>query len=223
METGFLYIDKPAGISSFKVIDILRKITGIKRIGHAGTLDPFATGLLIVAVGRESTKLLTRWLKTDKEYEAVMKLGYDSTTGDTEGDLTLVDNVITPTEQELKDVMNLFKGEIEQIPPQFSALKVNGVKAYHLARQGIKVDLKSRTVNIYEIDLLKYNYPQVSFKVKVSCGTYIRTLAQDIGKTLKVGGYLIQLRRIKVDNVSIDQAVKINEITSENWQNFLKN
>src|SRR5690606_30827502 len=151
MKSGFLYIDKPAGMSSFGVIRKVRGITGVKRVGHAGTLDPFATGLLIVAVGRDYTKQLTQWLKQDKTYEATLMLGATSTTGDPEGELTMREDVHAPSVERIQAVLAAHTGELQQVPPAHSAIRVNGKRAYELARKGKEVVLAPRTVTVHEI------------------------------------------------------------------------
>ena len=221
MNSGFLYINKPAGITSHGVISRLRKITGEKRIGHAGTLDPFATGLLIVAVTRDYTKLLDQWLKKDKSYRATLTLGYESTTGDPEGDLTPISNK-KPSESEIKVVLERFTGKIEQIPPKYSAIKINGKRAYELARKGEEVTIQPREVTIYSIELIRYNYPNLEISVSVSSGTYIRTLGEDIGKKLETGAYLIQLERTSIDHVKLEEAVELDDLNEGNWRGVLR-
>lgn len=223
METGFLYINKPAGVSSFWMVGQIRKITGIKRVGHAGTLDPFATGLLIIAVGRESTKQLGQFLKKDKVYRAILKLGYMSSTGDTEGEITEVDLSRQPSLIEIKKVLELFTSNIEQMPPQYSALKIGGVPAYKLARRGEKVELKKRSIVIHDLRILSYTYPRLEIEASVSSGTYVRVLAEDIGKALGVGAYLTGLERTSIDGAHLKDAVSLDQLSEDNWQDFLHN
>lgn len=210
MENKIIFIDKPAGISSFGVVaKIRRKLKtefGHKvKVGHTGTLDPFATGLLILLSGK-MTKKSNEFLKQDKEYTATLKLGYTSTTGDPEGEITKYDGKIL---KNLSDVLNSFIGEIIQTPPKFSAIKINGQRAYKLARKNKDFEIPSRKVKIYSIDILSYNYPYLKIKTKVSSGTYIRTLAEDIGKKLGTGAYLTELRRTKIGNYSVEDAEKL--------------
>jgi tRNA pseudouridine55 synthase len=203
-------INKPVGITSHDVVDQVRRITGIKRVGHAGTLDPLASGVLVVAITRESTRELGEWLKKDKEYEAGIRLGMTSTTDDEEGEKTLIP-IEAPSLETLQMIVSRFVGEIEQEPPQFSAIKVGGRAAYKSARQGKVIALGARTVTIYEIEILEYHWPFLSLKVRCGSGVYIRSLGRDIGKALGSGGYLTSLVRTKVGESSLDQALTIDQ------------
>lgn len=218
---GFLLINKPPGMTSHDVVDKLRQITGIKKIGHAGTLDPFASGLLILGISREATKRLSKFLKLDKEYIATLKLGAESDTFDREGKITEKKVKRIPTLEEVKEILKSFLGEIEQIPPAFSAKKIRGKKAYELARKGVEVKLKPERVKIYQISVLDYKFPFLKIKVNCSSGTYIRSLASDIGKKLKCGAYLEDLVRTKIGKFSLEDAVSLEKINHENWRNFL--
>ncbi len=180
------------------------------KVGHAGTLDPLATGLLIVLVGA-ATKRQDSYMKQDKIYEVEAMLGKTSTTGDEEGEKTEVSDV-KPTLEIVTEALQSFVGNISQIPPIFSAIKVDGQRAYKLARAGKPVKMKSRNVTIYSIDNITYNYPVVTFTVKVSSGTYIRTLVADIGDRLSTGAYMSNLRRTQIGSASIDEAVPIDDI-----------
>ncbi|MDO4611248.1 MAG: tRNA pseudouridine(55) synthase TruB [Candidatus Saccharibacteria bacterium] len=209
-EDNIILVDKPAGISSFGVVAKVRgalksKFNKKVKIGHTGTLDPFATGLLILLSGK-MTKKSDEFLKKDKEYEATIKLGETSTTGDPEGEVAKINDKI-PTESEVKECLNFFLGEIEQTVPKFSAVKINGRRAYDLARKGANFETPTRKVKIYDIELLEYNYPTLKIKTKVSSGTYIRTLGEDIGKKLETGAYLTALRRLKIDNFDVKDAI----------------
>lgn len=218
---GFILIDKPSGITSHDVVDFLRKITGIKKIGHGGTLDPIATGLLILGIGKKATKKLKDIQKLDKEYIATIKLGATSNTFDREGKIEEKKIEKIPDIKELEKVLKNFVGEIEQIPPLFSAKKISGKKAYELARKGIKINLRPKRVKIYGIEILDYSFPYLKLKISCSCGTYIRSLANDIGEKLKCGGYIEELKRTKVGNFSINEAQKLQKLTPKNWQSFL--
>lgn len=220
--SGFILINKPSGMTSHDVVDKLRKITGIKKIGHAGTLDPFATGLLILGISRKATKKLSQFLKLDKEYIATLRLGAESDTFDKEGKIIEEKVEKIPSINEVKKALNSFIGEIEQIPPIFSAKKIKGKKACDLARRGKKVELKPQKVKIYEISLIKYEFPFLKIKVKCSSGTYIRTLASDIGKKLGCGAYLENLKRTKIGPFSLKEAVSLSELNSNNWKSYLK-
>lgn len=214
MDKNILLIDKEKRWTSFDVVARIRKITGEKRVGHTGTLDPFATGLLIVLVGKEATKRQIELMKMDKEYIAVLELGKTSTTGDPEG--KIIKSKIKKKEPkitEIKLVLSNFLGEIDQIPPAYSAIKIEGKKAYELARKGIEPKLKPRKVVIHSIEVLDYRWPFLRIKVRCGSGTYIRSLASDIGKALGVGAYLRDLRRTKIGKFDVKEAKKISQIS----------
>ncbi len=205
--------DKPAGISSFGVVARVRRQlseqAGRKiKVGHTGTLDPFATGLMILLSGT-FTRRAGEFSKLDKVYEATIRLGATSSTGDPEGEITeqLVQDI--PSVQQVKQTIKTFLGKITQTPPVFSAIKINGQRAYKLARAGQAVEMPSREVEIYSIELLSYEYPHIKIRAHVSSGTYIRTLAQDIGDLLGTGAYVTELRRVKVGQYDIKDAVTI--------------
>lgn len=211
-EDDILFIDKPAGITSFGVVARVRRRLSEQlgkkaKVGHTGTLDPFATGLMIILTGKECRNA-TQYSKLDKEYEATIRLGQTSTTGDPEGELTTIFGD-QPTLTEVQEALTQFEGDITQRPPQFSAIKINGRRAYELARKGEVVEMPERTISIYSLQLLEYTYPDIRIRVHVSSGTYIRTLAEDIGKALRTGAYCAELRRTKVGKWDIDQAVPI--------------
>ena len=208
-EDGVLLVDKPAGWTSFDVVAKIRaqiraeyRARGEKptkrqlKVGHAGTLDPFATGLLAILLG-DATKKAGEFLKLDKVYEATFQLGQTSTTGDPEGEITDVSPYV-PTEEEVRQTLAQFVGEITQTPPVYSAIKINGQRAYKLAREGKTVAMPARTVIVHAIELLDYAYPTLSIRVHVGSGTYIRTLGEDIGTALKTGAYCRQLRRTRI-------------------------
>lgn len=209
--SGILLVDKPTGITSFDCIRLLRKQLGIKKIGHAGTLDPMATGLMIFLVG-SSTKLATSFLKLDKSYDAEITLGANSSTGDKEGEFTEVSDD-TPSMDEVMTALGKFKGVIKQTPPAYSAIKIGGKPAYKRARAGEQVEIPEREVNIYSLKLISYEYPVIRVSTHVSSGTYIRTLAQDIGKELSTGAYLSDLRRTTIGNYSIERAKSLEDVT----------
>lgn len=183
------------------------------RVGHSGTLDPFATGLLIILVG-DATKKQAEFMKLDKEYEATLQLGYTSTTGDPEGTIMKMSNVKTqmPNEAQINKILRKFKGEQKQIPPKYSAIKIKGKKAYELARKGEDFELKPRTIILYGMEVLDYQFPELHLKIRCSSGTYIRTLAEDIGKALGTGAYLTALRRTKIGDFDIKDAKNINDV-----------
>jgi tRNA pseudouridine55 synthase len=219
---GFLLIDKPAGMTSHDVIDRLRRITGIRRIGHAGTLDPFATGLLLVGIGRSATKEMQNLVGLDKEYEAVFVLGARSDTDDVEGEIERLqvtgDRLQT---QEIKKVMKKFVGEIEQIPPSYSAIKVKGKKMYEAARAGKPIEAKPRQVRIDSFELVDYDWPELRTIIRCGSGTYIRALARDLGNMLGVGGYVKELRRTKVGPFLISDTKTLEKLEHDIWPNFL--
>ncbi len=224
MNSGFLLIDKPTDWTSHDVVGYLRRVTGIKKIGHAGTLDPFATGLLIVAIGRESTKRIDEFKNLNKTYETTIRFGATSDTHDKTGTLTPDDPATQmPSENEIKDVLQQFIGKQQQIPPMYSAKKVQGKKLYELARKGIEIERQPNNIEIYNIELLTYNEDSIDIRCEVSVGTYIRTLAYDIGHKLGVGAYCQELRRTHIGDFSVDQAIGPKDITEKNWQSQIFN
>lgn len=219
VQNGVMLVDKPAGWTSFDVCAKIRgqikaqyREKGIKptkrqlRVGHAGTLDPFATGLLIILLG-DATKKAGEFLKLDKVYEATITLGKESTTGDPEGEITeTAPTSQVPVLQEVEQVLARFVGEIQQRPPTYSAVKINGQRAYKLARDGKEVEIPLRTVTIYSIEVIDYNYPELKIRTHVGSGTYIRSLAIDIGKALGTGAYCSQLRRTQIAGWQVSDA-----------------
>jgi tRNA pseudouridine55 synthase len=214
---GILLVDKQAGWTSFDVVNYVRKAvaqtSGKKpkqvKAGHSGTLDPFATGLLILLIGKDYTRRAGEFSKLDKTYEVTMELGQISSTGDPEGQLTRIAGAKQPPSQQIAKVLQKFIGEIKQVPPAYSAIKVDGQRAYKLARAGKAVELKPRKVRVESLELREYNYPAVKFIANVSSGTYIRSLVEDIGKELGTGAYTSGLRRTRVGNFSLDKASSI--------------
>jgi len=209
---GFFLIDKEKGMTSFDVVRDVRRATGEKRVGHAGTLDPLATGLLLVAVG-EATKLLEYFVGCDKEYEVRAKFGFVSDTFDAEGRVSEANPGVVLKKEEVEFVIgNSFIGEIEQVPPKYSALKIEGKKAYELARGGKEFEMKSRKVKIDAFDVLNFDWPFVDFRVKCGSGTYIRSLVHDLGQLLGCGAYVEELRRTVVGNFSVMDSAKTNAV-----------
>ena len=211
---GMILIDKPANMTSFGVVArVRRKLTekaGKKvKVGHTGTLDPFATGLMILLVGK-ACKQAGKFSKLDKTYEATIVLGETSTTGDPEGEISHASRVV-PTEEDIKKALKHFTGFIMQTPPAFSAIKIDGQRAYKLARDGKKVDMPQREVTIYKLELVDYTYPKLKIRTHVSSGTYIRTLVEDIGKVLKTGAYCQELRRTTVGEWQVNEAVTLED------------
>ena len=219
---GFINIDKPKGMTSHDVVAVLRRITKIKQIGHTGTLDPFATGVLPICIGK-ATRLI-EYLADNKAYIATIQFGSNTDTYDIEGGVTQIfDKKVTQVE--LENVLPYFRGEIEQVPPIYSAIKVNGKKLYEYARKGEKVEIKSRRVNIEELTLMSFDYEAqcAQLFVKCSAGTYIRSLAYDIGKILDSGAHLIALQRTKAGNFVIANTVSLEELTIEKVEQVLIN
>jgi len=226
---GFLLIDKPQGWTSFDVVNKVRGVLEAElrktndefrttkrrrlKVGHSGTLDPLATGLLILAVGK-ATKQLPELIKKDKIYEVDAIFGATSTTGDAEGEIIEQKEVKPPSKSAVEAVLSRFEGEISQIPPAFSAIKVDGQRAYKLAREGKDFKLEPRQVTIRSISDVIYDWPELSFTVDVSSGTYIRSLVEDIGKELGVGAYMSGLRRTSIGGFSISNALQITKFTS---------
>jgi len=209
---GLFAVNKPKGPSSFKIIAQLRKLTGEKRIGHAGTLDPLASGVLVVAVGRENTKKINEFVKKEKEYLVTIKFGLTSNTDDEEGEKTVVSFFREiPTVLEIENILKSFIGEIQQVPPIFSAIKINGQKAYDLARKNKSVEMKSRTVLIKDIKIEKYNWPILIIKVTCGPGVYMRALARDLGEKLGVGGYMADLVRTRVGDFTIEKSLNLEK------------
>ena len=220
---GFLNIIKPKGITSHDVVSRLRKITQIKQIGHTGTLDPFATGVLPVCIGK-ATRLI-EYLQDDKEYLAEVQFGKNTDTYDIDGQVTKVfDTKIT--EQEILEILPNFRGEISQLPPIYSAIKVNGKKLYDYARKGETVEIQPRKVNITKLELLSFDKEKQLAQIIVGCskGTYIRSLAYDIGAKLNCGAYLSALKRTKAGDFIIENAISLDDLhTKEDVLNNLIN
>ena len=240
MHDGIILIDKPAGMTSFGVVARLRRVlseqAGKKvKVGHTGTLDPFATGLMIIVAGKVCKDAM-RYTKLDKVYEATIRLGQISTTGDPEGEISAYDaddisskstvhrtdefargsgcsieRFAAPSIMRVQAVLAQFTGEIKQRPPIFSAIKINGQRAYKLARDGKEVEIPERTVQVYALELLSYNYPELKVRAHVSSGTYIRSLAVDIGVALGTGAYCQKLRRTRIADYDVAAAQQLRD------------
>ncbi len=221
MSSGFLIINKPVGPTSHDMVDRMRRITGIKKIGHAGTLDPFASGVLILAIGREATKRIQGLVKTDKEYIADLYLGTTTDTYDRTGSVLKTKEVTPPTEKEVRETLRDFQGEQKQIPPMYSAKKIKGKKLYELARQGKEVAREAVPITIHSLEILDYDFPGLKIKAKCSSGTYLRTLAYDIGEALGCGAYLQELQRTTVGDHKLERAIDPGKLTSDNWTEYL--
>jgi tRNA pseudouridine55 synthase len=217
---GLLLVDKPFGITSFDVIRQLRRITGQKKIGHAGTLDPLATGLMLLLFGT-ACKRAQDFSKLNKRYIARVHFGFESTTGDEEGIKTSVSNTV-PDVNDIKSALEQFLGDIVQIPSVYSAIKIDGKEAYKRARDGEKITMPSRTVHVYGAEVLRYEYPILEVSFMVSSGTYIRTLVEDIGRHLKVGAYLSGLVRTEVGPYDLADATCLDDIDVTKMQENIK-
>lgn len=206
---------KPVGISSFRVIAILRRVTGIKRIGHAGTLDPFAEGLLIVGIGRTATRKMGEYVKQDKEYIASLAFGTITDTDDLTGKVLESRQVREYTDEEIESALKPFRGNILQTPPRFSAIKHNGQRSYKLARKGIEPVRLPRPVTIHELETISRYNGGISIRVVCSSGTYIRSLGYDIGEQLGCGAHLTALKRVRIGEHHIDSAISLESLSSQ--------
>ena len=207
---GILLLNKPQGITSFGLVHVLRQITGVRKIGHAGTLDPFATGVMIMLIGKNYTRISQYLIISEKEYLAKVYLGKATTTYDPEGEVTHTSSYI-PSIEEVQSVLNEFQGEIEQIPPMFSAKRHKGEKLYNLARKGIHVERPPQKVTV-TTTLLNYSYPYLNLHVKCSKGTYIRSLTYDIGNKLGTHAFLENLSRESVASYKSNQCYSLDYI-----------
>lgn len=217
---GVLNIFKPKGMSSFDAVRVVKKVAGTGKVGHTGTLDPEATGVLPICIGK-ATKIIDYIMDSEKVYEVTLKLGIRTTTYDLEGEVLEERDPSHLTEEEILNAINSFKGEYSQIPPMYSALKQNGVRLYELARKGIEVERKGRLVNIDNLEDIKINNPYISMKVTCSKGTYIRSLCYDIGEKLGVFATMTQLNRAKTSVFSQEKSININELTKENINDYI--
>jgi tRNA pseudouridine55 synthase len=202
---GILLVDKNKGSTSFKLVAILRRLTKIEKIGHSGTLDPFATGLMVMLIGREFTKRSDQFLTSTKEYRATVHLGIATDTYDIDGQMT-AESLLVPTLPEIQAALHTFQGDVWQIPPMFSAKKIKGQKLYDLARKGIEIERAPVKVHL-EIELLRYEYPEVEIQVRCSKGTYIRSLAHDLGTLLGTGAHLSTLIRLRSGYFRLEDAI----------------
>lgn len=221
---GILNVDKPLGITSHDVVSQVRRVAGTRRVGHGGTLDPLASGVLVVAVG-VATRLLEYVVGQPKTYEGVVRLGQESMTYDAEGALSppepALERLGMLDSEVLERALDRFRGEIEQIPPMFSAVKREGQPLYKLARQGIEVTREARRVTIYDLTLVSWKPPDLELRVRCSAGTYIRSLAHDLGQALGTGGYLAALRRTAVGTFLASEAVQIDNLNAATFAESL--
>ncbi len=220
---GVIIINKQKNFTSHDVVNVIRKKLNIKKVGHTGTLDPNATGVLPILVGK-ATKISKYLIEHDKTYIATIKLGEKTDTGDSEGQV--IEEKLVPTDLKKEDINNAlqsFLGKQKQVPPIYSAIKINGKKLYEYAREGKEVNLEAREIEIYKIQLLEYKNSKIKFEVECSKGTYIRTLCEDIAKKLGTVGYMEELQRTKVNNFKIGDSVLLDDITLENVkENLIK-
>ncbi len=217
---GILVVDKPFGITSHDVVGRVRRMARQKRVGHAGTLDPMATGVLLVCLGR-ATRVAEYLSGSDKTYRAVIRLGVETDTYDAEGRVTAT-RPVTIGEADLRDMLVRFTGEIDQVPPMYSALKRDGQPLYKLARKGIDVERAARRVTIYNIALCAFEGPAAAIHVRCSTGTYIRSLAHDIGAALGCGAHLTELTRLASGSFTLDEAVKLEDLGSQDIAGWLR-
>ena len=215
---GVLIINKPKGYTSHDVVNVLRKKLNTKKVGHTGTLDPNATGVLPILIGT-ATKISKYLIEHEKTYIATIKLGKKTDTGDAEGKVIEENtNIKDISEEELEKVLKSFIGKQNQIPPMYSAIKVDGKKLYEYAREGIKVELKPREIEILDINLIEFNNNQIQFSVRCSKGTYIRTLCEDIAEKLGTIGYMKELQRTSVNQFNLEESISIDDLDNINVQ-----
>ena len=208
---------KPKGPTSHDIVDKVRKITGVKTVGHAGTLDPLASGVLVIGVGKDATRALGEIVQKEKEYIAKIKLGEESVTDDAEGEKTVHKVSVPPTHSEVQSVVFKFCGNIFQMTPVYSAAKIRGKPAYKYARQGRPISPGARQVEIKGIEILKYEWPYLTLRVVTGSGVYVRALARDIGRELKTGGYLFELERTRVGEFTKEKAILVGDL-AEFWK-----
>ena len=218
--TGVLNINKPAGPTSHDIVARLRRLTGLKRVGHTGTLDPFATGVLLVVLG-PATRLIQYTHALPKEYVATVTLGASSTTDDRTGNITPSQEG-EPSVDAIRAALKQFEGHIKQTPPTFSAVKIKGRKLYEHARAGESITAPPRPVTIHHIDLLNYTYPTLTLKISCSTGTYIRSLARDLGRSLNTEAYVEELQRTKIGKFTVENSVKVDALTTQNPHTYIQ-
>lgn len=222
--SGVLVVDKPVGLTSHDVVQIIRRGTGIRRAGHTGTLDPRASGVLVILVG-PAVRLSEYVSASDKRYQATIRLGASTDTYDAEGTVLSTRPVGDVTEDSFNEILQTFIGEIIQVPPPYSAVKIKGKKAYELAREGEEVTLEPRTINVYSLEILEWSPPEVVIDVYCSSGTYVRSLANDLGKALGTGAHLVGLRRTKSGRFTLRDAVQLRRLqdtfNAGEWYRFL--
>jgi tRNA pseudouridine55 synthase len=219
--SGLLLINKKEGPTSHDIINQLRKITNIKKIGHAGTLDPFATGLLIIAISRKTTKKISSLVKLDKKYIAEIKLGIETDSYDKTGKTIKKYKGEKIKKKKIKENLKIIEKQEYQTPPMYSAKKIKGKKLYELARKGIEIDRPPQKIQIYHIKFKKYHWPKLKIEIHCSSGTYIRSIAHDLGKKLKCGAHLNKLKRTQIGNYHLKKAIEIKKLNKNNWNKYL--
>lgn len=218
---GLILVDKPKGISSFLVVKKIRRFSKTKKVGHAGTLDPMASGLLLVVLGKY-TKLSSSLTSQNKTYETVFTLGLSTTTDDLEGEILYKKNPDHIASEDVVSALEKFKGKIQQNPPKFSAIKINGQRAYNMARKGQDFSIPKREVEIFEINILNINLPDIALSIKCSKGTYIRSMARDLGESLGVGAIAKEIRRTESGIYKLSDAISLGEISERNISDILR-
>jgi tRNA pseudouridine55 synthase len=222
--SGALVVDKPTGLTSHDIVQIIRKGTGIRRAGHTGTLDPRASGVLVVLIG-PAVRLSEYVSASDKRYQATIRLGSSTDTFDSEGRITSSASADNITEEQFENVLKQYVGEMEQVPPPYSAVKVKGRKAYEIAREGEEIQLEPRTIQVYSLELLEWDPPEAVIDVFCSSGTYVRSLANDVGESLGCGAHLIGLRRTKSGRFTLRDAVPLRRLQEAfhagDWYKYL--
>ena len=213
-EGEIILIDKPSGPTSFQIVSKIRKITGVKKVGHSGTLDPKASGLMIVCTGKK-TKEMDRFINLNKTYKGIIRLGLTSPSMDTETECTEIPLQKDLDEKKIFEIRDSFLGEIEQIPPMYSAVKINGKKLYNLARKGKSIVREPRKIIIEKFEIEKIDLPDIHFSITCSKGTFIRVIADDFGKKLNSGGILVELRRTEIGEFRVDEAIRIDQFDSQ--------
>lgn len=219
MMEGIVVINKPKGLTSHDVVSVVRRKFKMRRVGHAGTLDPLATGVLILLLGK-STKLFDRFVAFDKAYNATLLLGTTTTTADIEGNILSQNSFATIAQDQVEEAFEKFSGDIQQVPPMVSAVKFKGERLYHLARKGITVERPARDIRIDVLNLLTFFPPEVKFYLECSKGTYVRQLAEDVGTALGCGACITQIERTKVGPFTLEQSVSLEELNESHIRNW---
>lgn len=216
-----MLVNKPVGVTSHDIVDVVRKKLSMKTVGHAGTLDPLAEGLLIILVGK-ATKLFASFASFDKEYIGILKLGEITTTGDSQGPVVKQGDYRDIPRERIDEAFSKFSGEIDQIPPMVSALRVKGRRLYSLARKGITIERKPRKITIHALTIRTIDLPFIEFYVHCSKGTYVRKLAEDIGEALGCGAHMTKIKRVSIGPFKLENAVSLDAIDEKHLQSFAR-